>query len=211
MIAPTLIESALRAWRPALVVRPSDAVYHLVIGAPRSLAAALPDAVKPFVLVGLDLLEKQAGRTSTTTATPLDPIVTLSPDAVADPITEACTLAHEWCHVNQIARNGRVQATADYTDGELRAQREADAAAAGLCLRYWLTGELPNEAPALSDLYLLGAGAAATARGILASHLASIRDGACPPIDVCVRLAQWLHATPHAPDEVRARVPRVPT
>lgn len=212
MIAPALIEAALRAWRPALVIRPSDAVYHLVVGGPRALAASLPDAVKPFVGAGLDLIEKQAGHTSITTATPLDPIVTLSPSAVADPITEACTLAHEWCHVNQIARNGRAQAVADYIDGELRAQREADAAAAGLCVRYWLTGELPAEAPALSDLYLLSEGASALARRILASHLASIRDGVCPPLDVCVRLSQWLHATPHdVGAEVLARVAKVPS
>ena len=51
-------------------------------------------------------------------------------------------LAHELTHVVQIEAAGRAQAVADYTSGELRAQREADAAAAGRWMRYVLTGEI---------------------------------------------------------------------
>jgi len=212
-IATSLIEQALRAWRPARVVRPGSVEHTIATALYGALVGSLPDALRPLVSGALSSLDTLSQRVTVTIATPLDPVIVMSPAAVADPITEACTLCHEWEHVSQIAHSGRAQTVVDYLgSGELRAQREADAAAAGLWMRYVLTGALPDDAPSLADLYRLDAGDAALARSIIASHLATIRAGVCPPLDVCVRLAQWLHATPlDVPDEVRARVPRVPS
>ena len=213
MIAPALIESALRAWRPATVLRPGDALHSVAVSLYRALVEALPAALRPVTGVVLGTLEDASQRVSVTLATPGDPVIVLSPAAVADEVSHACTLAHEWVHVGQIARVGRVQTAVDYLgSGELRAQREADAAAVGLWLRYVMTGELPAEAPTLGDLYHLSTDDAALARAVIASHLDTIRAGALPPLDVCVVLAQWLHATPREiPADVLARVPRVPS
>lgn len=200
--------AALASWRPATVLRPGDPALDVLTGVYRSLAALLPPAMRAVAEPVLAALDERAQRTSVTLATPLAPFVVLSPAAVADPIVEACTLAHEWCHVRQVA-DGRVASIVDYTSGELRARAEADATACALWLRYVLTGDLPDAAPTLGDLYHLDAGDHALARGVMSSHLATIRAGLVPPLDVCVRLAQWLLATAlDIPAEVRARVPR---
>ena len=78
-------------------------------------------------------------------------------------------------------------------------------------MRYVLTGDLPDEAPTLSDLYHLATGDAAMARQIIASHLATIRAGVCPTLDVCVALSQWFHAQADVPADVLARVAVVPS
>jgi hypothetical protein len=91
------------------------------------------------------------------------------------------------------------------------AQREADASAAGLWMRYVLTGELPVDAPTLGDLYHLDAGDSAMARQIIAAHLATIRAGVVPNLDVCVVLAKWFHAQTDIPADVLARVAEVPS
>lgn len=197
----------LIAWRRATVFRPGDAALVVMSGGYRALAGLLPAAVRAVAAPVLDALDERAERTSVTLATPFDPVVVLSPAAVADPITEACTLAHEWCHVRQIA-DGRIASVVDYTSGELRARAEADATACALWLRYVLTGELPVEAPTLGDLYHLDAGDHELARGVMRSHLATIRAGLVPPLDVCVRLARWLSGTPYEmPAEIRGRIP----
>ena len=197
----------LLSWRRATVLRPGDPALAAVAGLYRALTGLLPAAARAVAAPVLDALDERAERTSVTLATPIDPVVILSPAAVADPITEACTLAHEWCHVRQVA-DGRVASIVDYTSGELRARAEADATACALWLRFVLTGELPVEAPTLGDLYHLDAGDHELARGVMRSHLATIRAGLVPPLDVCVRLARWLRATPYEmPASVRARIP----
>lgn len=207
-IAPALIESALYAWRSALVLRPGEPAHVAAVSLFGALVDALPSSLQPVASVVLGPLEDLSARVSVTIATPASPVIVLSPAAVADDVSHAATLAHEWCHVGQIARAGRVQSAVDYLgSGELRAQREADAAACGLWMRYVLTGDLPETAPTLGDLYHLDAGDAALARGILASHLATIRAGVLPPLDVCVVLARAVHAV--GTDEHRARLPQV--
>lgn len=201
------VEAHLRAWRPAHVMRPGDTALVAGAGLYRALVGMLPASLRAVAAPVLDALDRRADTTSVTLATPLDPMVVLSPAAVADPITETCTLAHEWCHVRQIA-DGRIASIVDYTEGELRARAEADATACALWLRYVLTGDLPTDAPTLGDLYHLDAHDHDLARGVMRSHLATIRAGLVPPLDVCVSLARWLRATPHEmPADVRARVP----
>jgi ketosteroid isomerase-like protein len=198
----------LLSWRRATVLRPGDPALAAVAGLYRALTGLLPAAARAVAAPVLDALDERAERTSVTLATPFDPVVILSPAAVADPITEACTLAHEWCHVRQVA-DGRVASVVDYTSGELRARAEADATACALWLRFVLTGELPDAAPTLGDLYHLDAGDHELARGVMRSHLATIRAGLVPPLDVCVRLARWLRATPYEmPPAIRGRIPR---
>jgi len=197
----------LLSWRRATVLRPGDPALAAVAGLYRALTGLLPAAARAVAAPVLDALDERAERTSVTLATPIDPVVILSPAAVADPITEACTLAHEWCHVRQVA-DGRIASIVDYTSGELRARAEADATACALWLRYVLTGTLPDEAPTLGDLYHLDQHDHELARGVMRSHLATIRAGLVPPLDVCVRLARWLRVTPYEmPAAIRGRIP----
>lgn len=211
-IDPRSIEAALQAWRPFVVIRPGDPAHAVVVGVYRALVGVLPEALRGVAGIVLGSLEERSASVSVTLATPLDPVVVLSPAAMADDVTTASVLCHEACHVGQVAHAGRAQVIVDYLgSGELRAQREADAAAAGLWMRYVLTGALPDEAPTLSDLYHLDAGDAAMARQIIASHLATIRAGVCPPLDVCIALSQWFHAQADVPADVLARVAVVPS
>ena len=210
-IDPKRIEAALTAWRPFTVIRPGDPAHVAIVGLYRALVGVLPSALRDVTSIILGSLEERSASVSVTLATPLDPVVVLSPAAVADDVTHAATVAHEGCHVATIARDGRAQTVVDYLgSGELRAQREADASAAGLWMRYVLTGDLPAEAPTLADLYHLDAGDAAMARQIIAAHLATIRAGVVPNLDVCVVLAKWFHAQTDIPADVLARVAVVP-
>ena len=209
-IDPKRIEAALTAWRPFTVIRPGDPA-HVAVGVYRALVGVLPSALRGVTSIILGGLEERSATVSVTLATPLDPVVVLSPAAVADDVTHAATLAHEGCHVATIARDGRAQTVVDYLgSGELRAQREADASAAGLWMRYVLTGDLPADAPTLGDLYHLDAGDSAMARQIIAAHLATIRAGVVPNLDVCVVLAKWFRAQTDIPADVLARVAVVP-
>lgn len=210
-IDPKRIEAALTAWRPFTVIRPGDVAHVAIVGLYRALVGVLPSALRGVTSIILGGLEERSATVSVTLATPLDPVVVLSPAAVADDVTHAATVAHEGCHVATIARDGRAQTVVDYLgSGELRAQREADASAAGLWMRYVLTGALPDDAPTLGDLYHLDAGDAAMARQIIAAHLATIRAGVVPNLDVCVVLAKWFHAQTDIPADVLARVAVVP-
>lgn len=203
-------ESAVVSPRVSLVVRPGDPAHAIVTGAAKALVGALSAVVRPITGAALDPLADVMARVSVTVPVPLlQPVIVLSQTAVADPVSEAATLLHELTHVVQIEAAGRAQAVADYTSGELRAQREADAAASGRWMRYVLTGELPDAAR-LSDLYCLDAGDAALAVAIQRAHIETIRAGLVPNIRACVAAARWLHASPLVPDEIRARVPALP-
>lgn len=207
MIDSRRIEAALQSHYPSTVLRPGDPLHTAAVSLYAAIATAQPAALRAVTGVVLSTLETLSQRVSVTIGT----VVILSPAAVADDVTHGATIAHEFVHRSQEAREGIVQAAVDYTSGELRAQREADAAAAGLWMRYVLTGDLPDDAPTLGDLYHLDAGDSAMARQIIAAHLATIRAGVCPNLDVCVVLARWLHAQTDIPADVLARVAVVPS
>lgn len=203
-------EAAVVAPHVSLVVRPGEPAHAIVTGAARALVGALPAVVRPIAGAALDPLADLVARVSVTVPVPLlEPVIVLSQAALADPVTAAATLLHEYTHVVQIGAAGRAQAVADYASGELRAQREADAAAAGRWLRHALTGELPDPSR-LSDLYCLDAGDAALALAIQRAHVDTIRAGLLPNVRACVEAARWLRASPLVPDEIRARVAALP-
>lgn len=208
-------EAAVIAPRVSLVVRPDDPAAALLRLGTGALAAALPPVARALAAPLVGVIEKRAEGVSVTVPAFLPgvlPVVALSRAALADPVSTSATGLHEVTHAGQIGRAGDVQAVADYLNGELRAQREADAAAAGRALRYWLTGDsvLLIAPPPLSDLYCLDAGDAALAVALMRSHVETMRAGLVPPIDSCVAAARWLRASPLVPDEIRARVPALP-
>ena len=195
------------------VTRPGDRLHDAVTAARRGLSDLLPATVRPVVESVLGGLDKAAETVSVTLVMPgRRPLVVLSPAAVADAVSEACTTLHEMVHVDQIHRTGPEQTVADYVAStELRAQREADGAGAGRWMRYVLTGELPPDPAPLDDLYRLDADGQAVAIGVLRSHYATIRAGGVPPLVVCVDAARWLCGRSELPAEIVARIPEVPT
>lgn len=198
--------------RVSLVVRPDDPAASLLRLGVSTLAAALPPVARELAAPLVGLVESRASQVSVTVPAfvpGLRPVVVLSRAAVADPVALACTLLHERCHAGQIKAAGDAQAVADYLNGELRAQREADAAAAGRWLRYALTGA-PTFAVPLSDLYCLDAGDAALAVALMRSHIETMRAGLVPPLESCVAAARWLRSHPDVPEDIAARVPLLP-
>lgn len=194
------------------VIRPGDRLHDAVTAARRGLSELLPATVRPVVESALGEIDRAAETVSVTLALPARrPLVVLSPAAVADAVSEACTTLHELVHVDQIHRAGVGQTVADYVAStELRAQREADGAGAGRWMRYVLTGELPPDPAPLDDLYRLDADGQAVAIDVLRSHYATIRAGGVPPLVVCVDAARWLRGRSELPAEIVARIPEVP-
>jgi hypothetical protein len=205
-------EVAVIAPRVSLVVRPGDPAAALLRLGAGALAAALPTVARTLAAPVVGLVESRAASVSVTVPAfvpGLRPVVVLSRAALADPVSTSLALMHEVTHALQVGSAGNAQAVADYLHGELRAQREADAAAAGRWMHYVLTGQLTIVAP-LSDFYCLDAQDAVLALRLMGSHVETMRAGVLPPIESCVAAARWLRASPVVPDEIRARVPVVP-
>ena len=132
-------------------------------------------------------------------------VVLLSRAALADPISAVVVLAHEAHHDRQSDTGGHVRHAWDYlVSSELRARYEAEAYAVGLWAQYLLTGQTPDARGAMAALgaptYHLDAGDVALAEGILASHVATIRAGVCPPLSTALDLLRWLRE--HHPDAI---------
>ena len=184
----------LAAKRGATVVSQADgigaAVRALLDGAAR---------ISPVVDTIVDELLSRTARVSVTVPTPGDPLIVLSPAAVADPLRYAMTGAHEMQHAVQIHAGGRVRTSIDdVASPELRARAEADAYAVGLWVGYLLTGLLPTLDDALRSIagetYHLADDEVALARGVLESHLATMAAGVCPPLTIALDVLTWLRA-----------------
>lgn len=176
------------------VVTPDDAI---AIGA-RAMLSALAQ-VSPVLTSVVDELELRASHVSVTIPTPAGTVIILSPAAVADPTRYAATVAHEHQHAVQLAAGGAVRTSIDYVASpELRARAEADAYAVGLFVAFLLSGTLPTADEALTSLsggtYHLAPEEVELARGVLASHLATMGGGFCPPLTVAVEVLAWLRA-----------------
>lgn len=132
-------------------------------------------------------------------------LVLMSEAAMRDAVSGASTLAHEVCHRDQGEREGVARNAIDYVASpELRAAREAEAYVVGLWTRYLLTGEMPEPHGVLAsisgDTYHLAAADVDLARGVIASHLATIRGGVCPPIGTALTVLRYLQA--HHPEAI---------
>lgn len=131
-------------------------------------------------------------------------IIVLTARALVDGPTLLAVVAHELVHRRQIEVSGPVQAGVDYTNDELRALREAEAAV-GLWVRYLVTGVRPSPDDAgvvASDLYHLDDGDRAFGRAIVVGLLSTIDTGAVPPHSVARAVLAWL--LEHAPAAILA-------
>jgi hypothetical protein len=181
----------LAAKHGATVVTPDDAPAI----AARAILAALARSVPALSALAAEL-EVRANRVSVTVPTPAGTVIILSPSAVADPLRYACTVAHEFQHDVQLDKGGAVRTAIDYVASpELRARAEADAYAVGLFVVWLLTGMLPTADDAVaslsSDTYHLAPDEVALGGGVLASHIATMTQGRCPPLTIAVDVLAW--------------------
>lgn len=130
-------------------------------------------------------------------------VIVYSAAALADPLETIETCAHEHEHARVLRADPDLQVAMDYTSGELRATTEARAYAVGAFARYLVTGvwQTADEIVApLAHGYLLTDTERAHAVTLVASHLATIRAGVVPPLEVCHAVLEILRA--HHPEAI---------
>lgn len=138
-------------------------------------------------------------------------VVVMSAAALADPVENIETIAHEHEHARVLKADADVQVLADYLNGEMRATVEARAYAVGAFARYLVTGAWQTADEIVQPLahgYALDAATREHCAVIVASALASMRAGVVPPFEVCGVVLEVLRAKhPEAivPDAFKVR------
>ncbi len=115
-------------------------------------------------------------------------VIVYSAAALADPIELIETVAHEHEHARVLRADPDLQVAMDYTSGELRATTEARAYAVGAFARYLVTGAWQTADEIVAPLahgYLLSPADREHVATLVASHLATMRDGRVPNLEVC--------------------------
>ena len=170
------------------------------------VVSAMLDFVAPSIPGGVDVIDMIHSRgmgVSVTTPSPFGTFELLSYAATTTAIDLADTGVHEATHARWIRSVGGLQTLKDYLGSrELRALREGHAFAAGMAVRYILTGVLPDgerEAASMAgSLYLLGSDDRELGRQIILSTIDALREGALPPLALVHDALAWLRA--NAPD-----------
>jgi hypothetical protein len=124
-------------------------------------------------------------------------VIVYSAAALADPIELIETVAHEHEHARVLKADPDLQVAMDYTSGELRATTEARAYAVGAFARYLVTGAWQTADEIVAPLahgYLLSPADREHVAALIASHLASMRAGVVPPLEVCHVVLEILRA-----------------
>lgn len=133
-------------------------------------------------------------------------VIVYSAAALAVPLETIETCAHEHEHARVLRADPDLQVAMDYTSGELRATTEARAYAVGAFARYLVTGVPQTAEEIVSPLahgYLLSAPDRAHVVSLVESHLASMRAGVVPSLEVCHEVLKILRA--HHPEAIRAQ------
>lgn len=131
---------------------------------------------------------------------PSAPLVIIGAADRSDPVRFAVAAVGLAVHAAQMARAGQVQSLTDYLgSSELRAVRTAHAGVARAFVRYLVTGDALTLDAVTADvvasaLLPLDAVDVTLARGIVASHLATIGDGLAPPIRAAMAALAWLRS-----------------
>lgn len=130
-------------------------------------------------------------------------VIVYSAAALADPVELIETVAHEHEHARVLKADPDLQVAMDYTSGELRATTEARAYAVGAFARYLVTGVLQRAEDIVAPLahgYLLGEAERAHVVALVESHLATMRAGGVPSLEVCHAVLEILRA--HHPEAI---------
>lgn len=137
-------------------------------------------------------------------------VIVYSAAALADPVELIETASHEHEHARVLRADPDLQVAMDYTSGELRATTEARAYAVGAWARYLVTGVLQTAAEIVSPLahgYMLSAAERAHTVTLVETHLATIRGGLVPPLEVAHVVLEVLQR--HHPDAIVPAAHRV--
>jgi hypothetical protein len=124
-------------------------------------------------------------------------VIVYSAAALADPVEIIETCAHEHEHARVLKADPDLQVAMDYTSGELRATTEARAYAVGAFARYVVTGQWQTADEIVAPLahgYLLSPADREHVAALVASHLATMRAGVVPPLEVCHVVLEILRA-----------------
>ena len=124
-------------------------------------------------------------------------VIVYSAAALADPIELIETVAHEHEHARVLKADPDLQVAMDYTSGELRATTEARAYAVGAFARYIVTGAWQTADEIVAPLahgYLLSPADREHVAALVASHLATMRAGVVPSLEICHVVLEILRA-----------------
>ena len=124
-------------------------------------------------------------------------VIVYSAAALADPLETIETCAHEHEHARVLKSDPDLQVAMDYTSGELRATTEARAYAVGAFARYVVTGQWQTADEIVAPLahgYLLSPADREHVATLVASHLATMRAGVVPSLEVCHVVLEILRA-----------------
>jgi hypothetical protein len=124
-------------------------------------------------------------------------VIVYSAAALADPIELIETCAHEHEHARVLKADPDLQVAMDYTSGELRATTEARAYAVGAFARYLVTGAWQTADEIVAPLahgYLLSPADREHVATLVASHLATMRAGVVPSLEICHVVLEILRA-----------------
>lgn len=124
-------------------------------------------------------------------------VIVYSAAALADPVELIETVAHEHEHARVLKADPDLQVAMDYANGEMRATVEARACAVGAFARYLVTGAWQTADEIVAPLahgYLLSPADREHVAALVASHLATMRAGVVPPLEVCHIVLEILRA-----------------
>jgi hypothetical protein len=130
-------------------------------------------------------------------------VIVYSAAALADPVELIETCAHEHEHARVLKADPDLQVAMDYLNGELRATVEARAYAVGAFSRYLVTGAWQTADEIVAPLahgYALDAATREHTAALVASHLATMRAGVVPSLEVCHEVLRILRA--HHPEAI---------
>jgi len=139
-------------------------------------------------------------------------VIVYSTAALADPLELIETVAHEHEHARVLRADPDLQVAMDYASGELRATTEARAYAVGAFARYLVTGAWQTADEIVAPLahgYALDASEREHCAALVASHLATMRAGLVPSLEVCHAVLEILRT--HHPDAIVPTAFKVPT
>lgn len=181
----------------------TDDTWWVVVG---NLMVKAVSVALPWIRAIIDTLDEEHATRSITLPIPggEGALIVYSTAAISDGLQYCVTATHEHEHARVLKTQPDLEVVVDYACAELRAASEARAFSCGAFTRYLLTGQFETADEIVSPLnhgYMLSQGDVAFARSMVMSDLASMRNGAVPPHELCQVVLAFL--VTNFPDAIR--------